>query len=137
MGFFSRLFSRQKNPSNNKPAPVVRASLPRRADARVVPLDNTALHIKRGWKQEGSTYRGYYRTKHGAWKGEITRRGDQFDVFILKPPVSEIQRHPRWVCFHEREKGKYQIRLAMNPRGRDIDSIIFYVEKVIYESHAM
>lgn len=96
--------------------------------------DNTPLHVKRGWIEKGNLYRGYYRTKYGAWRGEIERRGDKFRVFIFKPPQNQIKKHSRWACFHLVRGNKWRIDLAVNPKDRDVGAIIFYVEKVVSES---
>ncbi len=104
---------------------------------KMVTPDTTPLYVKRGWKKKDNTYTGYYRTRHGAFKGKIERRGDKFYVFIHKPPVSQLQKHSRWVCFHERGRNRYEIHLAKKPVDGDISSIIFYVEQLIIESYRM
>ena len=103
-------------------------------NGNVVAFDNTALRRRRGWVQRGNKFVGYYRTRYGAWKGEIARRGDTFRVYIFKPPVAQLENHSRWICFHKTQGNKYRIYLALNPKDRDVDSIIFYVEQLICES---
>lgn len=103
-----------------------------------VPVDQTPLIQKQRWKSKGNTFSGYYRTRYGAWRGEIIRRGDWFDVFIwLDPRIPNIERHNRWICFHHISGRKYQINLAHNPADRDPSAIIFYVQKVIGECFTM
>ena len=70
--------------------PVIKVIRPQQSKPRVIQPDNTPLYAKRGWAKKGNTYHGYYRTVNGAWRGEITRRGDRFKVFIFKPPVEQI-----------------------------------------------
>lgn len=101
---------------------------------RAVKPDNTPLYLKRGWKTNRNKYQGYYRTIYGAWRGEIIRRGDVFNVFIFKPPLEQIKKHPRWPCFHRQRKDRWRIDLAKIPKDKDLSAIIFYVESIIFES---
>jgi hypothetical protein len=96
--------------------------------------DNTPLYIKRGWTLKGNTYRGYYRTRFGAWAGTIVRQGDLFKVLIQDPPMEKIQKHSRRGCFSQEKGNTWRINLAVNPKDRDVSAIIYYVEKVINES---
>lgn len=102
----------------------------------VIP-DNTPLHVKRGWEQHGNTYRGYYRTRYGAWRGEIRKVGDIFKVLIFKPPIDQLEKHSRYACIREVSNGKYRIDLHKNPKDKDIGAIIFYVENLIVQSYQM
>jgi hypothetical protein len=134
MGWFSSLI-RELIVEIERPRPVKGAlAPPRRLDHRTVRPDNTPLYLKRGWTKKGNTYHGYYRTKHGAWRGEIERRGDKFKVFIFRPPEERIRKHRRWPCFHDEGGCRWRIQLAVNPKDGDVGAIIFYVEKVIVES---
>ena len=128
MGLFTNLTKKfQKKP-------VVRVITPQQPKPRIVQPDNTPLYVKRGWAKNGNTYHGYYRTRYGAFRGEITRRGDKFNVYIFKPPVEQIKKHSRWPCFHQGGNGKWQIVLARNPNDGDVSAIIIYVERIIIES---
>lgn len=103
-------------------------------DLRYVPFDERSLLEKRGWTRDGDSYIGHYRTRYGAWKGSIRRRADKWDVFIFNPPKEKLKNHSRWVCFYHQGSKKYRINLALAPKDKNVDSIIFYVEKIIYES---
>jgi hypothetical protein len=128
MGLFTNLTKKfQKKP-------VVRVITPQQPKPRIVQPDNTPLYVKRGWAKNGNTYHGYYRTRYGAFRGEITRRGDKFIVYIFKPPVEQIKKHSRWPCFHQEKNDKWRIALARNPNDGDISAIIIYVERIIIES---
>jgi hypothetical protein len=100
----------------------------------MVQPDNTPLLQKRGWSVKGNTYRGYYRTRFGAWAGTIVRQGDIFKVLIENPPMEQIKKHTRNACFHHEKNGTWRINLAVNPKDQDVSAIIYYVEKVINES---
>lgn len=133
---------RQQNPPRISKKPVSRpfprfVSIPLRPNSRSVKLDNSSLSAKRGWSQSGNSFRGYYRTKYGAWKGHIRRRGDKFDVFITNPPEEQMENHSRWICFHKAKGKDYKIDLSLNPKDKSVDSIIFYVERLIIESFEM
>jgi hypothetical protein len=101
---------------------------------KLVTTGNTPLYIKRGWSKTGNEFSGYYRTRFGAWKGLIIRRGDVFHVYIFNPPIDEIKKHSRWPCFHDKGKGKWSIHLAMNPMDGDANAIIICVENLLVES---
>ncbi len=129
MGLFTALLGKKIQRKR-----VIRVVPSKKFSRRTVMPDNTPLHVKRGWKKKGNVYHGYYRTKYGAWKGSIERRGDKFGVLIHNPPKEQIEKHPRWACFHEKRGGWWGINLAINPKDRDVGAIIFYVEKVINDS---
>jgi len=128
MGLFAFL---TKNTSKK---PVVRVIQSQPLSRKAVKPDNTPLYLKRGWKINRNKYQGYYRTLYGAWRGEIIRRGDKFNVVIFKPPTEQIKKHSRWPCFHRERKDRWRIDLAKNPKDGDLSAIIFYVEHIIYES---
>jgi hypothetical protein len=96
--------------------------------------DNTPLLLRRGWKQEGNRFSGYYRTRYGAWKGLVEPKGDIFKVFIFYPPTEKLKHHPRWICMHHCSGSKWRIDLAINPKDRDVGAIIFFVENMIIDS---
>ena len=116
---------------------VVKVRPLRRFNQKTVMPDNTPLHVKRGWSEKGNVYQGYYRTKHGAWRGRIERRGDKFRVLIYNPPKEQIKKHSRWACFHADKGDWWRIDLAVNPKDGDVGAIIFYVERVINESFTL
>ena len=136
MGLLSWLMKEKPRVPPVALVPPVKVALapPRTLTHNTVKPDNTPLHLKRGWTRRGNHYQGFYRTRYGAWRGEIERRGDKFKVQIIKPPTEQIRKHPRWPCFHEETGGRWRIDLAVNPKDGDVGAIIFYVEKVIVDS---
>jgi hypothetical protein len=130
--FLKWLYVILKKKSSNKP--VVKVLRSQAFTKKAIKPDNTPLYLKRGWTAKRNRYRGYYRTAYGAWRGEIIRRGDKFNVFIFNPPIEKVKNHPRWPCFHKDKSGRWRIDLAKNPKDRDLSAIIFYVERVIIES---
>jgi hypothetical protein len=96
--------------------------------------DNTPLHQKRGWIRRSNIYQGYFRTRYGAWRGEIERHGDKFKVFIYSPPREQLSKHSRWQCFHQEGRDKWRIHLAVNPKDGDVGAIVFFVEKLVIDS---
>ena len=128
MGLFAFL---TKNTTKRPVVKVIRSPVLTR---RAVKPDNTPLYLKRGWTTNRNRYQGYYRTTYGAWRGEINRRGDKFNVFIFKPPIEQIKKHSRWPCFHKVKNDKWRIDLAKNPKDGDPSAIIFYVERIVVES---
>ena len=104
-----------------------------------IPMDRRSLREVRKWRRKGNVYCGYYTTEFGSWYGNISLRGDVYGIFIKKPPVAELRRHHKWICFHERQRGWFEINLWTNPSdGGDIEAevsaAIGYVERLIVES---
>jgi hypothetical protein len=126
MTLFSKFFNKQRSK-------VGHISIGKHNFPHVVGFDNTPIWQKRGWKKKDKTFTGYYRTKYYAAKGEVIKKGDKFKVYIFHPPA-ELKKHPKWHCFHERGKNKYEINLYYQPKDGKIDSIILYVERLIYQS---
>lgn len=79
-------------------------------------------------------YTGYYRTQYGAFKGEIVRRGDTFDVYIIEPPLEELKKHHKKSCIHRVENNTVKVHLEVPPQDGDVGAIILYIEGLIIES---
>ncbi len=92
---------------------------------------NTSFYIQRGWIHSGNGYYGYFKSRYGAWAGEIVRRGDIYEVFIIDPPVNQLKNHHHWMCFHESDGNKYSIHLIEQPVNGDVGAIILFVERLI------
>ena len=127
------LFKNKKH--NSREANVSMVTTDSSRTQSFVEPENIPHYKKRGWTQKGNKYSGYYRTRFGAYKGEIERRGDKFNVLIHKPPTRELKRHPRWPCFHKKNKGWYMINLAKQPANRDISALVLRVELIILEAY--
>lgn len=132
MGLLERLFG-PKRPAERRAVSKVRRVAPSRAP-NVVRPDGRQLRDIRGWRRKGSQYAGHYVTKHGAWLGGIETRGDRFRVFIKNAPMKQIKTHKRYVCFIPKKRGWHEIDLHTNPKDRDVNAIIAYVERLITES---
>lgn len=103
---------------------------------KVKPLNRT-LYEKRGWVGKGNSHKGYFRTKYGAWFGTINKRGDIFEVYIFDPPKEKLKLHRKWECFVQKNKEMYKVHLNKQPKGNDVSSIIFYIERILIESHQL
>ena len=98
-------------------------------------IQDPSLFVQRGWVQNGNTYRGYYRTPYGAWKGEIVRRGHKFQVFVIDPPILQLKKHPeKYLCVHEVNKTRAEVDLHKQPKNNDVGAVILYIETLIVES---
>lgn len=106
-------------------------------DPRKVKPDNTSLYLRKGWVQNGNSYYGYYNTIYGAWAGEIIRRGDIFNVYIIDPPLKQLKRHPKALCIDKLSKHKCSVHLRKQPKDRNVDGIIFYIEQILTRSHQL
>ena len=110
-----------------------------RPKPNLVALDNRSLFELRKWTQKQNIYAGFFVTKHGSWPGNIHRHADRYRVYIKKPPVDALKQHNKWICFHLRQHGWYEINLMISPRDKgdytsEVSSIIAYVERLIVES---
>jgi len=133
MGIFSFL-KKHRKPATR---PLVRVLPTAPAHINKVKPSNTSLYVKRGWVQIGNRYYGYYRTKYKAYQGEIIRRGDKYDAFIIDPPVKKLKRHPKWECVKKINKRKIKVHLRIQPKDRDVGAIVLYIETLIIESYRL
>ncbi len=98
-------------------------------------IQDPSLFVQRGWVQNGNTYRGYYRTPYGAWKGEIVRRGHKLRVFVIDPPILQLKKHPeKSPCVHIVNKRRAEVDLHKQPKNNDVGAVILYIETLIVES---
>jgi len=93
---------------------------------------------EKGWlkarNKTSNTYRGYYRTTYGSFRGMVTETiyGSKISFYIYNPP-SKLQDHPHGHCFFKHQgKGKFFIHFKVKPEN--IDSGIKKIEHTIYES---
>lgn len=93
------------------------------------------LWQEKNWKQKQNRFIGYYRTKYGAFKGEIIEpyRGS-FQFFIFDPP-SCLSRHSHFACFIPKQKGVYEVHFSK--KARTPDEGILAIEKILVESHRL
>jgi len=93
---------------------------------------------EKGWlktkNQTSNTYRGYYRTIYGSFRGMVTETiyGSRLSFYIYDPP-SKLQDHPHGHCFFKHQgKGKFFIHFKV--KSKDIDSGIMKIERTIHDS---
>ena len=108
---------------------------------KLVPVDNTPLLKKRAWELSPDKLEcsGYYRTRYGAWKGKIRRRGDEMFIFIQYPPLDRIASHPEWRlkhhCFWDYQgdmgEGWFRFHLQENPANKGFNVCIGYMERIL------
>jgi hypothetical protein len=91
------------------------------------------LWEQRGWRQDGKTLRGAYRTRWGSCSGEISldRRGRARDYFIITPPAALLA-GSHGPCFRARGGGRYWVHF--NSHSGDIDSGIAAVERLLNQA---
>ena len=98
------------------------------------------LWDERGWtweKQNGQRFfQGYYQAYHSrtgerrTWPGRIFVRGREISLYIAGPPQN-LNRHPKWPCFHQ-EEGRW-FRLNWHRAARNVDDAILYMERILDE----
>lgn len=87
---------------------------------------------ERGWRQQGNTYRGTYKTPYGSFIGAIQQvRPGNFRLHIFDPPP-ELKTHGHWTCFQDLGNGNYRIHMSQMPR--DLSSGILTVERLLSEA---
>jgi hypothetical protein len=105
--------------------------LPARPALTIGP-DTRPFWQQKGWIQDGIKYRGYYRTRFGAWEGRAMRYGKNlFTLMILDPP-EQVLSGPHRLCFSSSGPKEYKIHFKQKPN--DISGCILSVEKTIEES---
>lgn len=106
----------------------------------VVQPPHRGLWDERGWtweKQNGQRFfQGYYQVYHSrtgerrTWPGRIFVRGRDVSLYIAGPPQN-LNRHPKWPCFHQ-EEGRW-FRLNWHRAARNVDDAILYMERILDE----
>ena len=88
---------------------------------------------ERGWRQDGRTYRGTYKTAYGSFIGRIEQvRPGQFRLYIFDPPA-ELRNHGHWTCFQSQgDSRSYRIHMSRMPA--DVGSGILAIERLLTEA---
>ena len=87
---------------------------------------------ERGWRQDGRTYRGTYKTPYGSFVGRIEQiRPGNFRLYIFDPP-RDVRRHRHWTCFQSQGDGRYRIHMSRMPD--DVSSGILAIERLLTEA---
>jgi hypothetical protein len=104
-----------------------------------------ALWERRGWQVQqtprGPAYSGQYQTidprsglpRH--FEGRIETGGGNCLALLRHPPTGLLNRHPKRMCFHNRNQGWYSMNWWQGTS--DIDETIGYVEKTLAEALAL
>lgn len=87
---------------------------------------------ERGWRQEGRTYRGTYKTAYGSFIGRIDQvRPGNFRLYIFDPP-QDLRNHGHWTCFQGQGDRSYRIHMSRMPD--DVSSGILAIERLLTEA---
>lgn len=87
---------------------------------------------ERGWRQEGRTYYGTYKTAHGSFIGRIEQvRPGNFRLYIFDPPQA-VRKHAHWTCFQSQGDKSYRIHMSQMPD--DVSSGILAIERLLSEA---
>ena len=87
---------------------------------------------ERGWKQEGKTYRGTYKTAYGSFIGRIEQvRPGNFRLYIFDPP-EQLRKHAHWTCFQSKGDKSYRVHMSRMPA--DVSSGILAIERLLTEA---
>jgi hypothetical protein len=85
-----------------------------------------------GWRQEGRTYRGTYKTAYGSFVGRIEQvRPGNFRLYIFDPP-QDVRKHAHWTCFQGQGDKSYRIHMSQMPD--DVSSGILAIERLLTEA---
>ena len=93
-----------------------------------------------GWRRTGwsdSKLTGYYRTRHGSFKGRVEHLSSTKPSFYIYCPHGEklheaLSRHSHWTCFHNRGNHWYYIHFSQVPR--ELDSAYLTIKRIINEA---
>ena len=93
------------------------------------------LWQEKSWVQKRNKLTGYYRTKYGAYQGEIIEpyKGS-FQFFIFDPPPC-LSRHSHFACFIPKQRGVYEVHFST--KAKTADEGILAIEKILVESHRL
>lgn len=93
------------------------------------------LWKERNWNKQGNTYKGFFRTKYGSYKGEIIERYQGYIQFYIFNPPKCLARHSHFACFIPKEGKKYEIHFSK--KARTLDEGIMSIEKILSEAHQL
>jgi hypothetical protein len=86
---------------------------------------------ERGWRHDGRSYRGTYKTAYGSFIGRIDQvRPGNFRLYIFDPPP-ELRNHGHWTCFQRQGDKSYRIHMSRMPQ--DVSSGILAIERLLTE----
>jgi len=105
-----------------------------RGPARSIAIKRSEIPYwqERGWRQEGRTYRGTYKTAYGSFIGAIEQvRPGNFRLYIFEPPP-ELRNHGHWTCFQGLGNGSFRIHMSRMPD--DVSSAILGIERLLTEA---
>lgn len=133
MTLLRRLLSGRPAPGGGSAPPAMptksRTSTPK---GTLIRRHSQRLHEERGWRIEGNTARGYYRTARGSFGGRIEGVGSAKPRYFISDPPRELLKGPHGACFAQRSKHEFSIHWNRQPRT--IDEGILRVEHTILES---
>jgi hypothetical protein len=87
---------------------------------------------EQGWKQDGRSYRGTYKTAYGSFGGRIDQvRPGNFRLYMFDPPP-QLRGHAHWTCFQRQGDGSFRIHMARMPA--DASSGILAIERLLTEA---
>jgi len=137
MGLVDWLLGGRSKPST----PTTRARGPRCTVVRTrtasgrqiidVPRNTQQLYEERGWRRDGATLRGYYRTRYGAFEGRIQSAFRNPTYFIIRPP-RPLLNGPHSACFTEVSKDEFRVHWSRKPT--DVNAGILWMEHHIVEA---
>ncbi|TVM03339.1 MAG: hypothetical protein CV087_05590 [Candidatus Brocadia sp. WS118] len=126
-------FTRTGSPSIDKEAKVFPKGTYKKASSAIdVKANKLPFHRERGWKNNAGIYRGYFRCRFGAFKGEIEERAnEEYKFYILNPPT-EVLIGAHKACFTSTGNGRFHIHFGIN--SNNLDSGIMAVERLLSQS---
>ena len=119
--------------------PTTPHTLTRTTGTTPIPVtrDTRTYLEKQGWTLDTSSYpatwHGYYRTRHGSFKGRIEASNPS--RFYFQHPPKGLSRHSHRACFHALDNGWYSIHFSTMPR--DLDSGVLLLERILHESYVL
>lgn len=130
MGLLTWMFGGSAPPQQGL-AGVRQASVQDRRLGRC-PRNTQAFYEERGWRLQGDSLHGWYRTRCGSFQGRIERPfGQSARYFIYRPP-DRLLRGPHGLCFHERAKDQFEVHWSTKPP--DVNTGILRMEHTLLEA---
>lgn len=140
MGVLSWLF-----PANNVQRHAKRSTHPRTRprgrtrNGRVVieiRRNSRQLYEERGWRRQGSTLHGYYRTRYKSYQGRIENAFATKQRYIIIKPDEKLLKNfingPHSACFTEIGKNEYGVHFF--PKPDNVNTGILRMEHHIFEA---
>ena len=129
INLFEALFGEGK-PAKSLPQ---RQPSPRPSRAQAGRVRNTRqFYEERGWQLRGRSLHGWFRTRHGAFRGQVDNPFSASPIYSLFDPPQKLIDGPHGPCFRQKDQNRFEIH--WNSKPSDVNAGILQIEHTLLEA---